>query len=141
MVISKVQDKDSVTGSAVCLSDLSALKKEDPNFHKAPLTFSLFDRVTQKTLAAHRVKKVPQDGKYHWYYIGKSTLSRDNRIILHRSWWLTQSVGSTVFDPLEPYAQYEIWVSVKLTGKDYIKGSREQSAIRLDRIVFVEAAR
>ena len=57
---------------------------------------------------------------------------------MHKSWWLTQSVGSTVFDPLEPYAKYEVWVSVKVIGKDYVKGSKEPSAIMLDRIVFVE---
>ena len=137
-VIRKIADKDSVTGSAICLSDLSAIKKSNPKFHQQPVRFSLFDRVTQKTLISHRVKNIPQDEKYHWYRIGTSVLSRDNRIILHGSWWLTQSVGSTVFDPLEPNAKYEIWVSVKLTGKDYVKTSKKQSAIWLDRIVFVE---
>ncbi|MBQ7696265.1 MAG: DUF4838 domain-containing protein [Lentisphaeria bacterium] len=139
-VVRKVEDKDSVTGSALCLSDLGALKKEDPGFHKKKLVFSLYDRIGKKTLQRLTVKKIPQDEKYHWYRLGKSRLSARSLVILHWSWWLASDTPGTVFDPLEPDALYETWVSVKLTGKDYVKNADQPSAIRLDRIVFVESA-
>ena len=139
-VVRKVEDKDSVTGSALCLSDLGALKKEDPAFHKKPLIFSLYDRISKKTLQRLTVKKIPQDEKYHWYRLGKSRLSAKSLVILHWSWWLSSDASGTVFDPLEPGALYETWVSVKLTGQDYVKNSSQPNAIRLDRIVFVESA-
>ena len=137
-IVEKVEDKDSVVGTALRLSDLAGRKKNDPTFHRTPLVFSLRDMAGKKTLLRYRVKNIPQDGKYHLYRIGKSKLTANSQLILHWSWWLNQSSPSNVFDPIEANARYEIWVSVKFTGKPYVKGSNEPGAIWLDRILFVE---
>ena len=68
---------------------------------------------------------------------GKTKLTPSTRFVVHWTWWILQSIGDSVFDPLEPNAQYEIWASVKLTGPSYAPGSKKQDAVYLDRVIFL----
>lgn len=142
-VVRKIDDPDAVTGKALALFDLNAIKKDNPDFHRKNPVFSLYDNLSKKTLLRKTLKpdQYPQDEKYHWYYLGKTRLSAKNLLIFHWSWWLSQDVGSSVFDPLEPNAEYDVHVSVKLTGPAYVKKSKSADSIRLDRIVFLEAGK
>ena len=115
-VVRKIDDPDAVTGTVLALFDLKAIKKDNPDFHRKNPMFSLYDNLSKKTLLRKTLKpdQYPQDEKYPWYYLGKTRFSAKNLLIFHWSWWLSQDVGSSVFDPLEPNAEYEVHVSVKL---------------------------
>ena len=133
----KVNDPDSPTGSAWCLG---AVSKE---FHKKELEFALYDWVGKKHLLKKKVQKkdYPQDEKYHWYKVGKTKLTARTQLACHWSWKLSQKSGNDVFDPLEPDAEYEIYVSIKLTGPSYVKNSTKSDGVWLDRVVFTEVER
>lgn len=136
----KVDDPEAAGGSALMLSDLKKLGKETPaDFHKKPLEFFVYDNGAKKTIFRSVVDKDKQasDEKYHWYRVGKTKLSPSTRFVIHPSWWISQNIGNSVFDPLEPELQYEIWASVKLTGPSYAPGSGKPDAIYLDRVIYV----
>ncbi len=140
LVQQRVDDPEAAGGSALMLSDLKKIGKElDPNFHKKPLEFAVYDNLGKKTILRSGVNREKQatDEKYHWYLVGKTKLTPSTRFVVHWTWWILQSIGDTVFDPLEPNAQYEIWASVKLTGPSYAPGSAKQDAVYLDRVIFV----
>jgi len=140
LVQQNVDDPEAAGGKALMLSDLKKIGKElDPNFHKKPLEFALYDNLGKKTIFRSAVNREKQatDEKYHWYRVGKTKLTPSTRFVIHWTWWILQSIGDAVFDPLEPNAQYEIWASVKLTGPSYSPGSTKQDAVYLDRVIFV----
>ena len=133
----KVQDSDSPVGSAWMVGPVK------PDYHKKTLSFCVYDRIGRKIIQERTIKKedYPQDEKYHWYKVGKSRLSARTREVFHSSWQLTQCCGSSVFDPLEPNAEYELYVSIKLTGPSYVKGSQKPDGVYLDRLVYLECER
>ena len=140
LVQQPVDDPEAAGGKALMLSDLKKMGKEiDKKFHGKELEFSLYDNAGKKTLLRSVVEKTKQavDEKYHWYRVGKTKLLPSTRFVVHWTWWILQSIGDSVFDPLEPNAQYEIWASVKLTGPSYVPGSKKQDAVYLDRVIFL----
>ena len=133
----KVQDSDSPAGSAWMIGPVK------PDYHKKPLKFVVYDLVGKKIIQERTIKKedYPQDEKYHWYKVGKSRLSPRTREVFHWDWKLTQYCGGSVFDPLEPNAEYELYASIKLTGPSYVKGSQKPDGVYLDRLVYLECER
>ena len=84
------------------------------------------------------VKQYPQDEKFHWYYVGRSRVSPKTTLALHHSWRLSSTLGSSVYDPTSPDDQYDIWVSVRLTGPAYVQGSKKTDSVSVDRILFMK---
>jgi hypothetical protein len=113
------------------------------NFHSKELEFSLYDWVDKKYLLRTKIRKkdYPQDEKYHWYKVGTTKLTPRTQLTCHWSWKLSQNSGNDVFDPLEPNAEYEIYVSMKLTGPSYVKNSKQPDGAWLDRVVIAEVQR
>ena len=132
-----LKDPDSPTGSALMLGPVNK------NFHSKELEFSLYDWVDKKYLLRTKIRKkdYPQDEKYHWYKVGTTKLTPRTQLACHWSWKLSQNSGNDVFDPLEPNAEYEIYVSMKLTGPSYVKNSKQPDGAWLDRVVIAEVQR
>ena len=82
-------------------------------------------------------KDFPQDEKYHFYKIGTVKPRKKCYVFGHRSWRINyfffnrveEGDGDKIFD---------VWVSVKLTGPAYVKGSASASTFRVNQVLLVE---
>lgn len=103
------------------------------------IVFGLYDHETKKNLASVSVplEKIPQDEKFHYYSLGKVTLTPQSLLWVHPTWLLNQNLGQFYSRILEADNECEIFVSVKAEGPRYSKGSTKPDAITLDRILLV----
>ena len=107
------------------------------------VVFGLYDYGTKKNLATADIplSKVYQDEKFHYYRLGKVTLTPQCLLWVHPSWRLNQNLGQFYSRILEEDNTCEIFVSLKAEGPRYSKGSRKPNAISLDRILLVHPKR
>jgi hypothetical protein len=137
--LASVADADAVDGKAVAL--IKHPKGKD--LHSAKdFKMGVYCEVTKKTLASRIIAKssLPQDEKYHFYRIGKISASKKITVFAHNSWAMQQSFtqfGSAA-DPREN--SLEVYVSIKFTGKAYVKNSAKENGVFIDKIVFVKSA-
>lgn len=135
-----VVDADAAGGR--CLSLLRELqrlgKKNTPDFHSRDLMFGVYDRRNRKNLFMLQIPKakLPQDEKYHIYYLGKSVLNEECGLWAHWSWNLGTSVRALA-DRHMPDRPGEVYVSLKVQGPSYVKGSKQVDDVRIDRVFYV----
>ena len=83
--------------------------------------------------------KTPQDEKFHLYRIGKITLEPQGYFWAHPTWNI-QIPSNQFYNPHDPSGKrvndYELFMSVKAEGPNYVKGSSKVSALYLDRIIL-----
>ncbi|MBO4344645.1 MAG: DUF4838 domain-containing protein, partial [Victivallales bacterium] len=80
-------------------------------------------------------EKIPQDEKYHYYKVGKVTLEESGYFHSHTSWtaqWFTDHLIVPGGDN-----DYIAYISLKAVGPNYVKGSKQSSAIWSDRVLLV----
>ena len=125
----------------ICIRLPMSLAQTKPETHKRPLQFQFYDWGTKKVLLTKIIPRseYPKDEKFHWYFVGKSRVSPKTTLALHYTWRLSSSLGSAAYDPTNPNAQYDIWVSVRLTGPAYVPGSAKPDSVSVDRILFLKA--
>ena len=85
-----------------------------------------------------------RDEKYHLYYFGSCKLpgpETQPQMWIHSSWTvqMTQSLRNA-YNPIDSDRVYDIYVSLKLTGPAYVKGSTKPNGIFVDQIFYVEQA-
>lgn len=130
-----VADSDSVCGKAVKLGEFPAGSR----FTHAtqPMMFGLYNVNARKSEVRQTIApdQVPADEKYHFYKLGRVIRRKDAKQNLwgHRSWRLQINL---LFNALPP-GEYELYVSFKLTGPAYVKGSKKENAVYADRIIAV----
>ncbi|MBQ7651410.1 MAG: DUF4838 domain-containing protein [Victivallales bacterium] len=82
------------------------------------------------------IDKIPQDGKYHFYKLGKVTLDAGGYFYAHNSWhiqWFTDHLYVPGGDN-----DYIAYISLKAVGPAYVKDSKDTvSAIYSDRVLLV----
>lgn len=107
--------------------------------HQKPLVFGtgigkrLDDRVTIKIAP----DEIPQDGRYHLYPLGRITVQEDMMIWALEGGRLGVNVDR-VFDPEDPQGnRWDAWISLKLQGPAYVKGSTEPNGAWMDRVLLV----
>ena len=103
-----------------------------------PLDFGLFDSKTKRRLHWHFDEKVPQDEKYHWYNVGQFDLG--THTFLWGFYWHTRCNLANfhrVADGIENANFWSVWVSVKVTGPLYVKGSKKKNEIYWDQVMLV----
>ena len=137
-----VDDPDSVTKKV-----LSSSGKEKEGYRHIlkpqagglyPTSIGLYDPTTRKNIQIH-IKDIPTDEKYHWYRIGEYNFGKQT--FLWAWFWLKRANLRSVWvsdDGLEDINKWEVWVSVKITGPAYVKGSTKQNDVLLERIVLVK---
>ena len=60
---------------------------DEPRFLLDSFTIGYFDQATKKTFSrTYPAGKIPKDGKYHWYSLGKVKLSHQGYAFAHRTW-------------------------------------------------------
>ena len=84
---------------------------------------------------------VPQDERYHWYCLGRCSLIPNCFAFLGWSWTLQKALDSVYGDP-EAYANnVAVYVSLKVEGPNYVKGSTHPNRYLVDRMVICRADR
>lgn len=130
-----VADPDAFGGKA---------KSRDSNgkadYHARPFTFGIYEWKFRKFIANAQLAKadVPQDEKYHWYYAGRTRIySGSTRLWTHWSWTLNFSLEKA-FEARNFKQLFDVYVSVKLQGPSYVKGSRNPDEVRVDRLMLLK---
>lgn len=135
-------DPDSVTKKVMTSSNQGKegrqhiLKPQSGGLY--PTSVGLYDPTTGKNLQIH-IKDIPTDEKYHWYRIGEYNFGKQT--FLWAWFWLKRANLRSVWvsdDGLDNINLWEVWVSVKITGPAYVKGSTKQNEVMLERIVLVK---
>ena len=63
------------------------------------------------------VKKVPDDGKYHYHYLGTSRLYRESLIHTAGIRYGSGVMTGLLFDPAKPEQRFDIYISLKRKGE------------------------
>jgi hypothetical protein len=124
-----VDDKDAAGEMAVVFIS-------DDASHKKPLFFG----ATGGPTVALKPDEIPQDQKYHVFKIGRIEVKPGTVV------WAVEGekLGVTVDRLFVPNAQddkanqWDAYISLKMTGPAYIKGSTEANRIWLDRVLLVK---
>ena len=116
-----------------------ALKADDNVCGYSGLTFGYYVKGKQKFVQQHGplpMEEIAQDGKYHFYKVGKVTLDKTGFFHAHRSWtdqWFTDHLYVPGGDN-----DYIAYISLKCVGPAYVKDSHDKtSAIYSDRVLLV----
>ena len=130
----KVDDPDASGGKAVTFADGTS-----PNFHRIPFTMGVYNR-TKRTFPLNMELKeaeIPQDGKYHWYKLGRCPIEATTVVWAHWSWRF-QTLIDGAFETTDGDNTWDVNVSLKLTGKPYIKGSEEPPKVLIDKVILTK---
>ena len=134
-----VDDPDALYGKALKSPAVSEKWAHD----KHPLQFGVYDQ-TDKTHLLRRVFKpeeLAQDEKYHLYLVGRTVPNVYHKIVLwgHITWSLRlMDLLKPALDATDPDREMDIYVSCKVTGPAYVKGSTKENAIFVDKVVCVK---
>ncbi len=134
-----VDDPDAVLGKTIRFS------KELSGFEQAkhPMEFGIYDHILKEVVLRKVLKpeEIAQDGKYHLYRIGKFIPDGRHRLTMwgQASWGLHLSdLVRQVWSAVDSDRMYEVYLSCKMTGPAYVKGSKEKNAVSVDKAVFVK---
>ncbi len=133
-----IDDSEAVDGKAMSIG--IPWKQEDPaKFHSQDFTMGIAGRTSRKTLSFVRLKKeqIPQDEKYHFYSLGKVVLEPKTLFYGHPTWYLQQDLSRWCKEDGGDRNKVEVLVSLKFTGPAYVKSSKKENGISLDRILLV----
>ena len=136
----RVTDPDSPSGYAMKLavkdgSKYITLRGEKHEYHRLPFTMGVYNWAERKSGPTRILneKEIPQDEKYHLYKLGRWYLIQCSRLWAHWSWsfMILPSEAYT----LTPDYMSDIYISIKFTGPAYVKGSRKENAVYIDRVL------
>ena len=134
-----VKDPDAAYGTAIKLG------KVDPKYDHAknPMIFGIYDYSVNRSMLKFviRENEVPQDEKYHLFFIGRHVPNGMHKEQLwgHCSWGLRiGDLYKKLWDPLDDKREYDIYISCKMTGPAYVKGSPKENAVYVDKLLAVK---
>lgn len=124
-------DKDAAFGHALKLPDST-----NKAWYRLPFHMSVYDsrrgRVPAKLdLGAD---KIPQDGKFHLYSLGKHIIKPGMKVIVH--WSNRISIKLDFAYAPNDNTPYEVFVSLKLDGAPFVKGSTKPGNVMVDRVLL-----
>ena len=82
---------------------------------------------------------LPLDEQYHWYYLGRATLSAKCFLWMHWT-WLSQLQLNELYDTSGLNNLVDVFVSLKVAGPRYVKNSTASDCYAIDRVVVCRAA-
>ncbi len=132
-----VDDPDAAGGKA-CQVWTKFYNGSLQEFHAKDFKSGVYSQLYKKGFIELEVPKteLPQDEKYHFYYLGRTALTDMCVLWVHWTWWMSIRLGK-VYDHLNSTMEYDVYLSVKFQGPSYVSGSTQQDAVRVDRAVFV----
>ena len=109
------------------------------NFHRLPFQMGIYNK--RKNLFQTTVKldadQIPQDGKFHWHKLGRFEIMPTSILWTHWTWKLQMPLDGAYLGEGADNT-WDIYVSMKLTGKPYIKGSEEPAKVLMEAILLVK---
>ena len=78
---------------------------------------------------------LPQDEKFHFYYLGRVKFAASALLWVHQSWYM--GVALKDLASADPAEECDVYVSLKVQGPSYVKNSNRPDDIALDRVVAV----
>ena len=136
-----VDDADAAAGKAMRFDGIFVIQKTLPaGYHQQELVIGLTDTVANKDLLCKKIarKDMFTDEKYHWYHVGKSKVKQLCTLYAHKSKQMPLRIPQAMYDPKNPDAEYNIYLSIKLEGPSYVPGSKKADAIYIDRVIFTD---
>ena len=135
----QVDDPDALYGRALKCPPVS----ERWAHEKHPLQFGVYDMIAKEHLLkkVFKPEELAQDEKYHLYFIGRTVPNVYHRITLwgHVSWSMRLlELLKPALDVTDPDREMDIYVSCKVTGPAYVKGSQKENAVYVDKVVCVK---
>ena len=127
-----VNDSEAACGKAIRINVLSSAN----HYFDLPFTIGYYDDNAEKSLGENRFDKIPDGPGYHWYKLEAKVKIPENGLFYMTRAWTTQLktgypelIGKT----------FEIWASVKFTGKQFHPEQvNEHEYIYIDRVVLIE---
>ena len=137
-------DPDATCGRAVGMigkegrNDARARKAYQEN---RGIACGVYDYHNRRSLGQSNIpaKAVPQDEKYHWYFAGRFRLTEKCFLWMHWSWLCQLDLGE-LYDPTGLNNEVDIYISIKVSGKNYSKGSSKPNAYAIDRVVICRSS-
>lgn len=125
-----VPDAEAAGGMAV------AFAGEGADAHKKPLSFG----VTGGPTITLQPEQVPQDGKFHVFKIGRTRVKKGTTVWAHAGNRMGVNVDRLlVADAKAPTSNdWDAYISLKVKGPDYVKGSTDSNGLWIDRVVLVK---
>lgn len=104
------------------------------------ISFGVYDFHNRKNLGMGTIppQALPGDEKYHWYFAGRFNLTEKSFLWMHWSWLIQLQLGK-VYDPAGFNNYVDIYVSAKLSGPNFVKGSKNSNRYAIDRVVICRA--
>ena len=105
----------------------------DPKYYRLPWEMGFYNTAAAKGFNWIKIGK-PAGKGYHWYPLGHAENLRDSFLLLNAAW-------TTQFHFLWDEVlnrPFEVWVSLKFEGKDFFPEDKRESAVYLERVVFLE---
>ena len=134
----RVPDPQATVGRAW---RLDASMTKGAGDHGKPPVFGLYDNrsklLIKQTLAA---QDVPQDERYHMHLAGRMKATPTMYFWAHHSWRLAQRLRFAYDSSLPDQKTYDVYVSIKLEGPAYVRGSTRPNSFSIDRLILVEVA-
>ena len=138
-----VQDPDAAYGQAQKVGSLLGTPDEQCDHTKWPMLFGLYDHTLKKSVLYREIKQeeIPSDEKYHLYYLGRHAPNgfHKEQLYGHRTWGLRlQYAYKPLWNPVDQGREWDIYISCKMTGPAYVKGSTSENAVYVDKILAVK---
>lgn len=143
------QDSEAAGGAALSISVMPNYRKPTAEhngktigMHEPRPTFGFYSRQGKPhmlLIAYVNPEQLPADEKYHWYKLGTAAVDLETSFFAHWSWGIHPALRDTLCDRGNPERKYVYYVSMKLQGPSYVKGSKLPDDLRVDRIVAIPA--
>jgi len=126
-------DEDAFGGRALKLQE-----RDSKDYHRLPFTMGTYNRNDKKFMLNYSIPeaKIPQDGKYHWYEIGRCEILPGAYTWIHWTWLMQCYIDGAYCEGEDN--NWNVHVSLKLVGEPYVKGSKEKPQVLVDRIILVK---
>ncbi|MGN0873254.1 MAG: DUF4838 domain-containing protein [Victivallales bacterium] len=137
---SLISDPEATYGKAIKLGKVANAQFDHD---RQPMEFGIYNETTKQYELKRIIeaKDLPKNEKYHLYLIGRNMPKgfEKQRLWGHRSWGLRiHQLYRTLWSPIDPSREYDIYISCKLTGPAYVKGSKSENAVYVDKLVAVK---
>lgn len=130
------EDPDSPTGFSAGLSDETINITEFAD--KKPI-FGVFHAANNSYGPKILINDIPQDEKFHFYKVGRTTLGMRSLLYGHASWRLNVPLSRLCDQTADADDNtYDVYVSAKFTGPIYVKDSLAKNGFRVDRVILVK---
>ncbi len=127
----ETDDPEAVGGKAVRIGESGPEKT-----HKLPFLAGVYNIHSKQFGPVLRLNEFPQDEKYHLFKVGRFDVMPGT--IFHAPWtWASQTPLDRA-NPGLPENICDIYVSLKFTGPLYVKDSKKENAVYMDRILVVK---